>query len=718
MTEHSFDQPLPDADLARRGMVTDADAPLRGAARTALPAWAVAAALVAVTLALYWPARHFDFIVYDDPDYASLNTRVQAGLTLWNVGWAFTTAQASNWHPLTWLSLMLDVNLFGVKAAGFHFTNLVIHAVNAAMLFWLLRCLTNSVGRSAFVACFFAWHPVHVESVAWISERKDVLSACFGFLTLLCYAGYAQKSERRSQKPEAREGFWRSPKYWLAFIFFALGLMSKPMLVTWPFVLLLLDFWPLGRWKPGCRGLLMAEKIPFLILAVGASIITFVVQKRGGTVVAMEHLTLAMRAGNAVVSFSRYLGKLFWPVNLSIFYPHPGYWPAAAVVMACALVIGVSLFVYWQRQRQPALLTGWLWFVGTLLPVIGLVQVGEQSMADRYAYIPSVGVFVMVVWGAHDLICRWRLLTIPCLLAGSVALLLSLYLTRQQLAYWRSSESLFEHALAVTKNNFVAHNCLGIAFANHGRNDAAIIEFQQAIRLKPGYGYAYGNLGLALAKQGRADDAIACYQMALRINPEESFMHDSLGKLLVTKGRTDEAITQFQEAVRLKPEYAEAHNNLGMALASRGRVDEAAIQYREAIQLEPDDAIAHDNLGNSLAGQGQTNAAISEYEEAIRLKPDYAKAYNNLGIVRFREGLIDAAVTNFQEALRLNPHYAKAHDNLGQALAALGRTDQAIGHYQAALRLQPENAEARSHLAKAMAGDTNQPATFPIPAKP
>jgi tetratricopeptide (TPR) repeat protein len=676
----------------------NANQPIPMLFRPRFPAWLVAVLLALVTMALYWPATRCEFVNYDDPDYVTENPRVQAGLTLNNVVWAFSTGQASNWHPLTWLSLMLDVNMFGSSAAGMHLTNLLLHALNTVLLFWLLRSLTGAPWRSAWVAALFAWHPLHVESVAWVTERKDVLSACFGFLVLVSYVRYArgggtakwergegrgQKSEVRSQKSEV-EGqslevsalqrqsgglpFYRSPFYWLAWGCFALGLMSKPMLVTWPFVLLLLDYWPLERFKPGGGWLLVKEKIPFFVLAAAASVVTFVVQKNGGAMVLVETTPFGARCANALLSYGRYLEKLVWPADLAVLYPYPGNWPVTQVLLAGVLLAGISALFWWRRRRHPFLLMGWLWYGGTLVPVIGLVPVGDQAMADRYLYLPSVGVLMAVIWGAHELTRRWRFLLPGLSVAGIAAIAFCLALTRQQLAYWQNSETLFRHALAVTENNCTAHNNLGTALDSEGQTDAAISQFQEALRLKPDNALTCYNLGNALARQGDTDGALRQFQSALRLKPDYTKAHNNLGNLLAGQGQPGAAIRQFQEALRLDPDFADAHYNLANALLKQGRLDEAVAQFETTIRLLPEFAPARYNLGVVLSKQGRGDAAIGEFEGAIRLKPDYAIAHNSLGFAYAGKGRLDEAIHEFQEALRLKPDYASAQSNLAKAV--------------------------------------------------
>lgn len=667
--------------------------------------WLLAAGIGLMAIVLYWPVTNNVFVNYDDPFYIS--PRVQNGLTLENIKWAFCNPVSGNWHPLTMLSLMLDRQFYGLKPWGYHLTSALLHACNAVLLFMLLRHLTGAVWRSAGVAALFACHPLHVESVAWVAERKDVLSACLGFLALLFYAGYAkrQKEDNLERGVASRtdgSAFLGSPQYWLAWFCLALGLMGKPMLVTWPCVLWLLDYWPLGRCKPGHVRFLVTEKIPLVALAAAASVVTFVVQKQSGAVKELASLPLGMRAENALISYCRYVGKMFWPTDLAVFYPHPGDWPLWQVLLAGVLLAGFSAMFWINRRRYPFLLVGWLWFVGTLVPVIGLVQVGFQSMADRYSYIPSVGVLIMTVWGAFELARRWRRGVLVFSLAGSVAIVFCFALTRQQIGYWKNSETLFRHALEVTADNFTARNSLGNALLDQGQTDAAITQFQAALRLEPNCAETHDNLGNALTKQGETDAAISEFQTALRLKPNYAEAHNNLGNALGKKNQIDPAVKEFQEAMRLDPDAAEPRYNFGNLLAKTGQTDAAIQQYQEALQLNPHYFEAHNNLGIVLARKGETDAAIRQFQEALRLNPDHADTHYNLGNAFFRQGRMEEAISQYQAAIRLKADFAPAHYYLGVALLKQGQTDAAISQFQEAIRLKPDYTDAQNNLARAL----------------
>jgi tetratricopeptide (TPR) repeat protein len=700
------------------------------AARSRFPVWLMPALLTLVTIVLYWPATRCDFVNYDDSLYVTENPHVESGLTWAGVKWAFcNTERAAYWAPMMWLSHQLACQLFGLNPWGHHLINILLHAVNTALVFVLLRSLTGATWRSFFVAALFGLHPLRVESVAWITERKDVLSTCFGLLTLLLYARYADQSKVQSPKSKVF--------YWLALVFFALGLMSKPMLVTWPFVMLLLDYWPLGRvagdgWQvtsdknsgsqprgaTTCRveterrrerseggstfNHLLFEKWPFFGLAAVMSVVTFMAQKHDGSVISVKTLSLGARGGNALISYCRYLEKLFWPVDLAVFYPHPGHWPMEKVLLAGGFILGITVLLIMQRRRYPFLPMGWLWYVGTLVPMIGLVQAGRVAMADRFTYVPSLGVLILAIWGVNELACRWRHRVIVLSVAGCVASILCLGMTRQQLGYWRDSETLFQHAIEVTEDNYIASNGLGLALDKKGQPDEAINQYQEAIRLKPDFAEAHNNLGAVLDEIGHTDEAVNQIQEAIRLKPDYANAHHNLGIALLKQDRIDEAINQFQEVIRLKPDNAEAHNYLGNALGRKAQIVEAINQFQEAIHLQPDYAEAHNNLGIALFNNDQVDEAISQYRQAIRLQPGLAKAHHNLGTVLLKKGRTDEAISEFRETIRLQPDYAEAHNNLGTALGKKGQIDEAISQYQEAVRLKPGLAEARDNLARAL----------------
>lgn len=677
------------------------------AMRPAFRIWLLAVALGLATIALYWPAFNLGFVNYDDDDYVTANVHVQKGLTLHNIVWASGSIVGGNWHPLTMLSHMLDCQLYGLHPWGHHLTSVLLHALDTVLLFLLLCRLTGAIQPSAWVAVFFAAHPLHVESVAWVAERKDVLSTCLGLLTLLCYVRYAQGQGTRPGDPTGlpcqSRPFYRSPFYWLALPCFALGLMSKPMLVTWPFVLLLLDYWPLNRFKASALPALLLEKIPFLALAFAAGAITFAVQKQTGAVRTFQYLPLAMRCENAIISYCRYLFKIFWPAHLAAFYPLPFSWPPGWVLLAGLFLAAVSVGFWFKRRSHPYLLMGWLWFLGTLVPVIGLVQVGAQAMADRYTYIPSIGVLVIVVWALYEFSHRGPRQAVLLTLAGFAALAFCCAATRRQIGYWQNGETLFRHALQAGGDNDIARNDLGLALLGNGQTNAAMSQFKAAIALNPASVAAYENLGIVLAREGRTNAAIGQFQAALRWNPQYAKVHYRLGNLLAQNGQIDEAIAQLQQAVACQPNFAQAHNNLGSLLSKKGRTDEAIAQFQEALRIEPDYVDAHYNLGNALARAGRLDESISHFQAVVRLAPDFASGHYYLGVALEKKGMADEAIRQFQEAVRLRPGDASAYNTLGAVLGEQGRLDEAIRQFQTAVRLKPDYAEANTNLALALA---------------
>jgi protein O-mannosyl-transferase len=535
----------------------------------------IALLLALVTLLAYLPVTRDGFVDYDDQDYVTENSIVQNGLTWAGIKWAFTTGHASNWHPLTWLSHMTDCELFGLNSAAHHFVNALFHTANVALLFALLLRLTGALWPCAIIAALFAWHPLHVESVAWVAERKDVLSTFFALLTLLSYANYAKKNCRHS--------------FWLALFWFALGLMSKPMLVTLPFVMLLLDFWPIQRLNNSTVQRLLAEKIPFFALTAISCIVTFLAQRHGEAVLTLEQFPLNLRLENAIVSYGRYLLMTVWPANLAVIYPLPNHlhWIHAAATSAAALVI-ICWLVWRARGVCPYLLMGWLWFLVTLVPVIGLVQVGTAALADRYTYFPLVGIFIAVVFGVRDLANRFQFPKI--ILAGATILILAacLLLTENQLRYWHDSEMLFAHTLAVTQDNVNARIDYGVAFEQQGRLPDALAQYREAARIAPDSVQAHYNIGNALDKLGRPEEALPEHRAAVRLNPKSPVLFEGLGDVLVELGRFDEAMSQFTEAARLDPAYPWAHFQMGKVLLKQGRDADAIDQFREALRLDPD----------------------------------------------------------------------------------------------------------------------------------
>jgi tetratricopeptide (TPR) repeat protein len=559
--------------------------------------------LAAVTLAVFWQVGSNDFINFDDPGYVYENPHVVTGLTLENVRWAFTSADMGNWHPLAWLSHMTDCQIFGLNPRGHHFSSLILHTLNTLLLFLLLCRLTGLPGRSAFAAALFALHPLHVESVAWVAERKDVLSTFFWMLTLLAYARYVERPA------------WR--RYSLVLVCFLLGLMAKPMLVTLPFVLLLLDYWPLGRMQSGRSGRddapqenqtegasgrnrsllsLTLEKAPFFALAAISSVITLYVQQKGGAVSSLESVPLQLRAANALLAWTGYIGKMAWPVDLSFLYPFDRSMPVWGAVPAGMFLLSVSLLAAWKSKKYPYLLVGWLWYLGTLVPVIGLVQIGLQSMADRYTYVPLIGLFIMIAWGVPDLLGRWRQSRIVLTAAAVVILSALATVTRLRLGDWKNSITLFTQAISISGNNFMAQNNLGVALAAQGRIEEAVSHFSAATAINPDYADPYYNLGNQLSNSNRIEEAVRFYRKAVQLRPANAQYLNNLGVALAQTGKREEALGAFFEAVRRKPDYADAHYNLGIALLEQGRIEEAASHFSEVVRIQPGHADARQKL--------------------------------------------------------------------------------------------------------------------------
>ena len=657
--------------------------------------------LIIATLAVYWQIENFDFVNFDDGKYIYENRHVQEGLTLKSITWAFTTFHASNWHPLTWLSHMLDFQFYGINPGWHHLTNLLFHIANTLLLFFVFRKMTGDLWQSAFIAALFALHPLHVESVVWVSERKDVLSTFFWMVTMWSYIWYVEN-------PVVY-------RYILVFLFFTLGLMSKPMLVTLPFVLLLLDFYPLNRFKfqpsDGSASSqqrsntlrLILEKTPLFVLVAISSAITFYAQKKGGALTSLEIYPFKVRIANALVSYVTYIEKMIYPSKLAFLYPHPGMLPWWKISGACLLLLSISFLAIRVAKQSPYFAMGWLWYLGTLVPVIGLIQVGLQSMADRYTYVPLIGIFIIVAWGAPELVKQWKYRKLWLTTLATVSLTILMVMTWKQVGYWKNGITLFEHALKITSNNYVSHNNLGLALEEQGRTAEAIDHYLQALRIKPDLKEAHNNLGLALEKQGRTAEAIDHYLQALRIKPDYAEAHNNLGLALEKQGRTAEAVDHYLQALRIKPDFEKAHNNLGNALEKQGRTEEAVDHYLQALRIKPDYAEAHFNLGIALKNEGRTEEAIDHYLQALQIKPDYAEAHYNIGNVLYMQKRIEEAISHYLQALRIKPDYAEAHNNLGLALKDLGRTDEAIDHYLQALRIKPDYEKAQYNLNEVLA---------------
>ncbi len=568
-------------------------------------------ALAGAVLLIYSRVLHFGFVTFDDPAYVTENPHVQAGLSLGGIAWAFTTPAAGSWFPLTWLSHMLDCSLFGLDSGWHHFTSVCIHAISTVLLFVVLKRITGARSKSAMVAFLFGLHPLHVESVAWVCERKDVLSALFCMLTLWAYAAYAAKPG--------------TGRYMAALVLFCLGLMAKPMLVTLPVILILLDRWPLGRgWK-------LAEKVPFLAASLADSVVTYVVHWQAQALPSFEQIPAAVRVENALVSYVMYLFKMVWPTNLAVFYPYPRDPLLAPAILAAMTLAAITVFAIRTRSAKPYLITGWLWFLITLLPVIGLVQAGAQARADRFTYIPMIGLSIAVVWGISEALAARR--PIRMALAGAVCAS-CVVLTWLQLGYWRDNVSLYRHAIAVTDDNYVAHMNLASVLEPRGDRAEAAAELREAVRIVPGYALAHAELGQLMANLGQPGEALRELQAASKLRPDSADTHVRLGTVLGTLGRTGDAIAELSEGTRLQPGNADAHYDLGTAFGQANRFEEAAREFSVAARLKPDDAEARFMLGIALMKLKRLDDAIAQFSAALRLRPDFADA---------REALDDAA---------------------------------------------------------------------------
>jgi tetratricopeptide (TPR) repeat protein len=691
--------------------------------------------LVVVTTMVYWQVGGFEFVRYDDDKYIMENPVVSNGLSLEGIRWAFSSFEHSNWHPLTWLSHMLDVQLFGLDAGRHHRVNLFFHILNTLILFVLLQRMTGDLWKSGFVAALFALHPLHVESVAWIAERKDLLSAFFFLLTLLAYERYARM-----------RGPWN---YLLVVMLFALGLLSKPMVVTLPFVLLLLDFWPLGRFAftssdssapaEGAVGRrivalikfnrrLILEKIPLLALSAMSCAVTIIAQR--SAMKALEAVPFDARILNAIVAYAEYIYRFFVPVDLAVLYPYRSVTTGQVLGAAVLLASITALVVY--RRKTRSLLVGWFWYLGTLVPVIGLVQVGVQAFADRYTYLPSIGLFILLTWLVADLSDRLPY-RVAVLTAGALLILAGLSAaTVSQARYWVNSETLFAHALQSTTDNYVVHSNFGAWLAGQGRTEDAIRHYNEALRIKPDDGDARYNLANVLVRQAKYQEAIAQYREVLRSAPDHLMARNNLALCLIQTGERRAAIEQFQEILRLNPGFEAAKQNLAMLLAAeekakipagglptpgpadgipleenmrlgqeavkQGDLDSAVAHFGGAVRSAPNHVPARIGLGLALAYKGDIDGAIRQFRAAVKLDPNNADVQNSLGVALMQKGQLDEAQTHLQRAIKINPRLAKAHNSLGVLLARKGKPDEAVEQFQEALRIDPSNQDAQKNL--------------------
>ncbi|MBA3649908.1 MAG: tetratricopeptide repeat protein [Chthoniobacterales bacterium] len=665
---------------------------------------AICFGLVAITCLIFGRSIGYDFFNYDDSFYVYQNHWISDGLTRAGMERAFTHALVGNWHPLTSLSLMLDAQIFGLNPGGYHGVNVALHTVAVLLLFFALRSMTGAVWRSALVAALFAIHPLRAESVVWISERKDVLSGVFFMLGLWAYSRYAQKPPRLRL-------------YLLVAAALILGLLSKSMLVTFPCLLLVLDYWPLRRFsfspiwtgseteeRPAARTIpwLLLEKAPLLLLAIAISVATIFSQEQALN--AAQGWPLRWRVENALVTVWVYLRQMFWPAHLAPFYPHPkDSLPLWVVSLCLVALLAVLLAVFSARRRHPYLITGWLWYLGMLVPVIGLVQVGVQAHADRYTYLPQIGIYFALVWGVAELSVSWRKRKWILGTAAATVIALLMALSWRQVGYWSSSVHLWRHTLAVTSENDVAERGLGTELLRLGQVDEAIAHDRAALRIRPREANGMTNLANALLRKKEYPEAIELYRAVLSARPNDSEMHRNLGKALYQSGALKESLTQFREALRLRPGDSDAAYSLGNAYLEAGDPKAAIPNFRKAIGADRKNVAAHYNLAIALQRDDQLEEAIAEFRKTLQLEPQKVDAQNNLGIALLKSGKATEAMAEWQEVLRLQPGNAEMHNNLAVALLAQGRLAEAVREWRETLRLQPERVASELSLAWVLA---------------
>jgi len=715
-------------------------------------------------LVVYWQVLASDFVNIDDTIYVTENHHVNTGFSAENIKWVFSVGKVAYWHPLTWLSHMLDCQLYGLEPGLHHLTNLIIHIANSLLVFLVFSRMTGALWKSAFVAAVFAFHPVNVDSVAWVAERKNVLSTLFWLLTMWAYTAYV------------REG--GAKRYFSALGLFVLGLLAKPMLITLPFAMLLLDYWPLGRLsfkrssgqaagKTGksatstrqtspvrrleplpitsrrpetervgrgqgrrsrqCTALpmqpdadhgrrsrskpegywdrlLIWEKMPFFVLSAISVFLSFLSMKRLGITASTELIPLKLRLANAVVSYAGYIDKIICPRKLAVFYPYPmevAIWPSlgAVLLLACA-----SLVLIWIFRRKAYFSVGWLWFIGTLVPVIGLVQAGLwPAIADRWAYVPMIGLLIIVAWGAGDLAAKWRLpISVP-ILAACACLSTLAFCTYRQAGYWRNSSTLFGHALNVTTDNYIAHLNFGNTLIKDEKIAEAMSHYRKAVEIHPAYADAHYNLGVAFALQAAYERAVKEYRTAVDLEENHIKARLRLAEALTRTGGLDEAISHFEKLMQTRPHDVEVLNNYALALVQTKRTTQAIKLYDKALRIDPDSVEVLNNLGSALAEQRQFDPAIAHLTKALTLKPDFTKTYYNLADTLRRAGRFDDAVEYYKQALRIDPEDKVGHYSLGRILTEQKKYDQAVEHYEKAIQLDGDFAQARYNLGQIFA---------------
>ena len=674
--------------------------------------------LVFATFTVYLQVKSHEFINYDTKALISQNFNIQTGLSKESVIWSFSINKShGSWEPITWLSHILGYQFFGSSPKNHHLINLFFHITNALLLFIVLLKMTGSLWKSAFVACVFALHPINVESVAWLMERNMLLCTLFWLLTMLFYIQYTDKPN--------------ITRYSLVILFFTLGLMSKSMIVTLPFILLMMDYWPLKRFQfqqnlynerfdinlvidRSKIFLLVLEKTPLFILSLGLSLTVFNLADGYEGTDNMAIVSFLGRLNNGVVSYLEYLGNTIWPKGLAVLYPHPLNTLATWKGILCGVaLVGITFFSIRLIKKFPYFAFGWFWYLGVLFPASGIfVQVGgELAMADRYAYLPLIGVYIIIAWGFSDLIANLPQKKKILSIAFGIIISLLMATTWVQLSYWKNSIDLFERAIRVANNKYpnfknpnhaLLYNHLGMAFVAMGKFEESISPYEMAIKISPNLAMAHTNLGISHFSMGNIEEAISHYNTAIKLNSNHAHGHYNLGIVLSTLEKFGEAILHYKKAIKIQPDYYAAHNNLGLVLEKNGEIHEAISNYQKAITIKPDYVAAHSNLGNNLFSLGKYEEAIAHFKIVIRLRPDFVPAHNNLGNALFSLGKTEEAITHFKTAIKIKPDFALSNNNLGNALLALGKTEEAITHFKIAIRLNPDFAMAYFNLGNAL----------------
>jgi len=645
-------------------------------------------------LTVYWQVRNHDFVNFDDNLYVTDNQHVQSGISLDSIIWAFSfeDKEKTYWHPITWLSHMVDCQLYGLSPGMHHSTSLIFHIANTILLFLVFRRMTGEIWKSVLVAALFGLHPLNVESVAWVSERKNVLSTFFWILTMAAYIRYSE-----------RPAFYR---YLPVFFLFMLGQLVKPMLVTLPFVLLLLDYWPLGRLKIGqWRNLfrLIGEKVPLFILSALSVYLSVLSLRTHAVMQSTDAVPITLRIENALVSYIAYIAKTIWPQNLAVYYPYPDALPLWQTAGALLVLICISLVLLLGLKHIPSLSTGWLWFLGTFVPVTGLLQAGLwPAMADRWAYIPAIGIYMIIVWGASYLFSKWHCRKwLP--ITASIALLSTLMVTtRSQVRHWENSFTLYRHALTITSNDKTIHYNMGVSLGELGRSKEAIVHYRKALDINPAFHKALNNLGCELARQGNNIEAIRYYREALRINPTYKYTHNNLGTALIGQGKLNEAIEHYRKALQADPRFADAHNNLGQAMLRTGEIEAAIFHLTISFQSEPANRITQSSLMLAIDSHKRIKSAVKKFRKSLRFAPKDPDLINRLDVLTKRKIELVKVINQYEQSLVLQPDFDRNQlniSNLPQVREAGEEYERALGLFETAAGFQPGNAALFYHAA-------------------